>query len=64
MVTNLVYHQRLPWDAVLMDPWYATNAVLVSIERLQKGSFCPRKSNRLGDDSGASAAYHRVERLD
>jgi hypothetical protein len=35
-----------------MDTWYATKAVLLFIESLQKHYYCPLKDNRQVDASG------------
>lgn len=52
MLTNIVYQKQLPFEAVLMDTWYAPRDLLWFIESLQKFYYCPRKDNRQGEDSG------------
>jgi hypothetical protein len=52
MLSNVVYQKGLPFPAVLMDTWYATKAVLLFIESLQKHYYCPLKDNRQVDASG------------
>jgi hypothetical protein len=63
MLNHRVYHKRLPFRAVLMDTWYATKALMLFIEALDKVYYCPLKDNRQVDDSGAEQTYRRVDSL-
>jgi hypothetical protein len=63
MLTNIVYQKQLPFEAVLMDTWYATRDLLLFIESLQKFYYCPLKDNRQVDDSGGTHPYQRVDSL-
>ncbi|MCI0618807.1 transposase [bacterium] len=63
MLSNLHNHKRLPFQAVLMDTWYATKDIMLSIESLKKLYYCPLKDNRLVDDSGGERPYQRVDSL-
>ncbi len=36
MLSHTVYHKQLPFQAVLMDTWYATKDLMLLIESLQK----------------------------
>jgi hypothetical protein len=63
MLTNAVHHKRLPFQAVLMDSWYATKELMLFIESLQKVYYCPLKDNRQVDDSGGNRPYQRVDSL-
>ena len=63
MLSLLVYHKRLPFEAVLMDSWYATKDLMLHIEKLGKGYYCPLKSNRLVDDSNGLKPYQRIDAL-
>lgn len=63
MLSLAVYQKKLPFQAVLMDSWYATKKVRLHIETLQKTYYCPLKSNRLVDDSNGQQPYQRIERL-
>ncbi len=63
MLSHTVYHKRLPFQAVLMDTWYATKDLMLFIESLEKVYYCPIKNNRLVDDSGGQTAYQRVDTL-
>lgn len=64
MLTNVVYQKQLPFQAVLMDAWYATHDLMLFIESLQKLYYCPLKDNRRVDDSGGERAYQRVDSLE
>src|SRR5512144_2199024 len=63
MLSNVVYQKALPFQAVLMDTWYATKDVMLFIESLRKHYYCPLKDNRQVDDSGGQHPYHRVDSL-
>jgi len=63
MLTNVVYQKALPFQAVLMDTWYATKELLLFIESLQQHYYCPLKDNRQVDDSGGQRPYQRVDSL-
>lgn len=63
MLTNVVYHKQLPFQAVLMDTWYATKDLMLFIESLQKYYYCPLKDNRQVDDSSGQQLYRRVDAL-
>src|SRR5260370_9560532 len=64
MLTNLVHHKRLPFRRVLMDTWYATRDLMLFIESLEKIYYCPLRTNRQVDDSGAKSPYRRVDSLE
>lgn len=63
MLVNVVHQKRLPFYAVLMDTWYATKDLMLTIEGLQKVYYCPLKANRQVDDSSAGRPYGRVDAL-
>ena len=63
MLTNVVYHKQLPFQAVLMDTWYATKNMMLFIESLQKIYYCPLKDNRHVDDSQGQKPYQRADSL-
>jgi hypothetical protein len=63
MLTNVVSHKHLPFQAVLMDTWYATKALMLCIESLQKSYDCPLKDNRQVDDASGKQPYQRVDAL-
>ncbi len=46
MLTHIVYQKALPFQAVLMDTWYATKELMLWIEMFKKFSYCPLKDNR------------------
>lgn len=64
MLTHVVHHKGLACRTVLMDTWYATKDLMLFIESLGKIYYCPLKSNRLVDDSGAALPYRHVDALD
>jgi len=64
MLTNLVYQTQLPFQAVLMDTWYATKDLMLFIESLHQVYYCPLKDNRQVDDTGGERAYRRGDSLD
>jgi hypothetical protein len=64
MLLNVVHQKQLPFQAVLMDTWYATKDLMLTIEGLQKVYYCPVKANRQVDDSGGQRPYGRVDALD
>lgn len=63
MLSHTVYHKQLPFQALLMDTWYATKDLMLFIESLEKVYYCPIKANRQVDDSGGQTPYQRVDRL-
>ena len=63
MLSSIVYSKQLPFQAVLMDSWYATKDVMLHVEKLRKVYYCPLKTNRLVDDSSAERPYQRVDSL-
>lgn len=63
MLSHTVYHKQLPFQAVLMDTWYATKDLMLFIESLEKVYYCPIKHNRQVDDSGGQTPYQRVDAL-
>lgn len=64
MLANVVYQKQLPFYAVLMDTWYATQGIMRFIESLNKVYYCPLKDNRQVDDSRSERPYQRVDSLD
>ena len=63
MLQNFVYHKDLPFRAILMDSWYATNKLMLYIDDLGKYYYCPLKRNRLVDDRGKEKKYQKIELL-
>ena len=63
MLPNGVYQTQLPFHAVLMDTWYATKDLMLTLEGLQKVYYCPLKANRQVDDSGGTQPYRRMDSL-
>jgi hypothetical protein len=63
MLRNAVYQKALPFQAVLMDAWYAAKWLMLYIEKLEKMYYCPIKDNRQTNESGEPGDYHRVDTL-
>jgi hypothetical protein len=63
MVRNVVYQKHLPFQAVLMDTWYAAKWLMLYMEKLEKIYYCPMKDNRQTNESGEPGDYHRVDSL-
>jgi hypothetical protein len=59
-----VAHRQLLYSTVLMDTWYATKELMMVIGGMGKTFYCPLKSNRQVDDSGAQRPYRRVDSLE
>lgn len=64
MLQNVAHQKRLPFQAVLMDAWYATKDLMLYIESLHKFYYCPLKDNRQVDDSLGARPYRRVDSLE
>jgi hypothetical protein len=64
MLTHVVYHKQLPFQAVLMDTWYATKDLLLFIESFHKFYYCPLKDNRQVDDTNGAHPFRRVDALE
>jgi len=62
MLRNAHFVKPLPFQAVLIDAWYASMKVMKAIEALDKVYYAPLKRNRLVSTSVASD-YQRVETL-
>jgi hypothetical protein len=63
MLANAVYHKQMRFRGVLMDTWYATKDLMLSIDHLHKVFYCPLKDNRQVDDSADQQPYQRVDGL-
>ena len=58
-----VYQQQLPWAAMRLDTWEATNVLRLFLESLPKRSDCPRQDNRPGEEVGGAHPDRRVDPL-
>ena len=56
-------HREVPFEAVLMDTWYAAKEIMLLIDGMKKTFYCPLRSNRQVDDSGGERPYQRVDTL-
>jgi hypothetical protein len=64
LLTHVVYHKQLPFQAVLMETWYATKDLLLCIEAFPKFYYCPLKDKRQGDDTNSAHPFRRVDVLE
>jgi hypothetical protein len=64
MLQNVAHEKQLPFQAVLMDAWYATKDLMLYIESLRKIYYCPLKDNRQVDDSHGAQRYRCVDSLE
>ncbi len=58
MQRNIHYQKQLPYKGVLMDSWYATHKVMLTIDALGKLFYCPIKANRLVSETEQD--YHHI----
>jgi hypothetical protein len=63
MLKNVVYQKKLLFKKVLMDSWYATQKLMLLIDKLGKIYYCPLKKNRLVDETGGLEKYKRIENI-
>ena len=63
MLQGVFEHKKIPFQTVLMDSWYATTALMLRIDDMNKTYYCPIKKNRLVDDTLGKESYKRVEDL-
>ncbi len=63
MLLNVIYQKKLAFHQVLMDSWYASQKLMLLIDKLEKIYYCPLKKNRLVDDTGGIEKYQRIENL-
>lgn len=47
MLKNVIYSKELNFSTVLMDTWYATPRLMLTIDDLKKIFYCPMRRNRL-----------------
>jgi hypothetical protein len=63
LLIHIVSQKPRPFEAVLMDTWYATRDLMWCMESLRKFYYCPLKDHRQVDDSGGTPSYRRVDSL-
>ena len=63
MLVQAVASKALPFSRVLFDTWYATQELMLLVDKLGKIFYCPIKSNRLVDDSLGQQRYRPVDSL-
>lgn len=64
MFDDATADKNLPFQAVLMDSWYATKGLMMHIDQAGKLFYCPLKSNRKVDDSQGKSPYKAVSELE
>lgn len=60
---DLLDTRRVSYQTVLMDSWYATTALMLTLADKHKVYYCPIKANRQVDDSQGTAPYHAARDL-
>ena len=63
MWRTIIHVEKMPFQTVLMDSWYATMKVIKAIEADEKTYYCPIKSNRQVNLSSTDP-YQRVDLLE
>lgn len=58
MLRNIIFYKKIPCRAVLMDTWYATHQMMLTIDTWGKLFYCPIKKNRLVRD--VQDGYHHI----
>lgn len=65
MLLHIVNTRKILFQTVLMDSWYATTDMMMTIGKdLQKTYYCPLKSNRLVKDRGTEGEHVPVDSLE
>jgi len=65
ILLHLVNSRNLPFRYVLMDSWYATTDMMMTIGKdLGKIYYCPLKSNRLVKEQGSAGEHVPVDSLE
>ena len=63
MLNNAAFSKEIPFTTVLMDSWYASNKMMLTIHNLEKRFYCPVKRNRLASNSSTPGYYKRIPEL-
>ena len=63
MLNNAVYAKELLFSTVLMDSWYASNKMMLSIHNLKKRFYCPIKKNRLARSPDSTEHYKQIAEI-
>jgi hypothetical protein len=59
----LLEHRKVLFGTVLMDTWYATTKMMLTIADMGKTYYCPIKANRQVDDSNGKSPYKAASEL-
>ncbi len=63
MLNNAFYAKEIPFSTVLMDTWYASNKMMLTIHDLGKNFYCPVKKNRLARNFSTNEDYKPISLL-
>jgi len=63
MLRNAIFQKSLLFKGVLMDAWYATHKIMLTIDEWKKLFYCPIKSNRLVSEVNQKYHHMPVENL-
>jgi hypothetical protein len=61
MLNKAIRNKATPFSTVLMKRWYATEALMLLIDRYGKAYWCPIRNNRLADDGDGADKYKSVK---
>ena len=63
MLNNSVFNKEITFSTVLMDSWYASNKMMLTIHNLKKKFYCPVKKNRLARETYSTEYYLKIPNL-
>jgi hypothetical protein len=63
MINNAFYSKEIPFSTVLMDSWYASNKMMLTIHNLGKKFYCPVKKNRVARNFNSTEYYKPIPEL-
>jgi len=63
MLNKAMRNKATPFSTVLMKQWYATEALMLLIDRSGKTYWCPVRNNRLADDGDGTDKYKSVKNI-
>lgn len=63
MLSNAFNAKKLPFSTVLVDSWYASNKMMLTIHDLNKRFYCPVKRNRLAKKFDTDHNYKQILNL-
>ncbi len=63
MMIKAMRNKATPFSTVLMRHWYATEALMLLVDRTGKAYWCPVRNNRLADDGDGTDKYKPVKNI-